>query len=88
MLRALLIGGGVSLALLAVGLMLGGPIQSEAWSFGLYSALASSLAFFGATRFSATASWPVAIVGWIVGFFALPGAIRIAIAIAEILFGS
>ena len=83
MLRALFFGGGVSLALISISLLLGGPIQTEAWSFGLGGAFASGLVLWGATRLSATASWLVAIVGWIVGFFAFPAAIRIALAIAD-----
>ena len=51
------------------------------------AAMLSALAFWTATRMSAIPSWPIAMVGWIVGFFLLPGAVRVLVAIADQMFG-
>ena len=87
--RAIFFGGGWAFALLAIGLLVvlpeaALPANREAIIIGVCSAIASALSFWTATRLSTIPSWPVAIGGWIVGFFLLPGAVRILIAIAEV----
>ena len=87
--RAILFGGGWSFALLAIGLLVAlpeAPLTSESIVIGVCSAIASALVFWTATRLPATPSWPIAIVGWIVGFFLLPGAVRVLVAIADQMF--
>ena len=89
LLRAILFGGGWSFGLLAIGLLVALPeaaLLSEPIVIGVCSAIASALAFWSATRLSAIPSWRVAIVGWIVGFFLLPGIIRVLVAIADQMF--
>ena len=88
--RAILFGGGWSFGLLAIGLLVGLPEAAskdrESVIIGVGSAILSALAFWTATRMSAIPSWPIAIVGWIVGFFLLPGAVRVLVAIADQIF--
>ena len=89
LLRAIFFGGGWSFGLLAIGLLValpGAALTSEPIVIGVCSAIASALAFWTATRLSATPSWPIAIVGWIVGFVLLPGAVRVLLAIADQMF--
>jgi hypothetical protein len=88
LLRAILFGGGWSFGLLAIGLLVALPEAAftEPIVIGVCSAIASALVFWTATRLSATPSWPIAIVGWIVGFFLLPGAVRVLLAIADQIF--
>ena len=91
LLRAILFGGGWSFGLLAIGLLVALPeaaLLSESIIIGVCSAIASALVFWTATRLSATPSWPIAIVGWIAGFFLLPGAVRVLLAIADQMFGN
>ena len=89
-LRAIFFGGGWSFGLLAIGLLVGLPEAAqknrEAVLFGVGSAILSALVFWTATRMSAIPSWPIAIVGWIVGFFLLPGVVRVLFAIADQIF--
>jgi len=81
MLRSVLFGGGVALAPMPIALLLWPDFfpltTNEAWLVGVSSALASAMAIWTATRLSATSSWLVAIVGWIVGFNLFPGIIGI-----------
>ena len=90
LLRAILFGGGWSFGLFAIGLLVGLPEAAfkdrESVVIGACSAIASALSFWTATRLSATPSWPLAIVGWIVGFFLLPGAVRVLVEIADRMF--
>jgi len=87
--RAILFGGGWSFGLFAMLVALPeAPLLSEPIVIGVCSAIASALAFWTATRLSAIPSWPIAIVGWIVGFFLLPGAVRVLVAIADQMFGN
>ena len=90
LLRAIFFGGGWSFGLLAAGLLVALPnsLQADPESviIGGGSAVLSALAFWTATRLSTVPSWPVAILGWIVGLFLLPGAARAVVAIAELLF--
>ena len=90
LLRAILFGGGWSFGLFAIGLLVGLPEAAfkdrEPIVIGVCSAIASALAFWTATRLSAIPSWPIAIVGWIVGFFLLPGAVRVLVEIADRMF--
>ena len=88
--RAILFGGGWFLALLAIYLLVVLPeaaqlINREPIVIGV-SAIASALVLWTATRLPATPSWPIAIVGWIVGFFLLPGVVRALFAIADQIF--
>ena len=90
--RAILFGGGCFFAFLAIGLLVGLPEAAqlpnrEPIIIGICSAIASALAFWAATRLPATPSWPIAIGGWIAGVFLLPGAVRVLVAIAELMFG-
>ena len=92
LLRAILFGGGWSFGLLAIGLLVALPEAAQATNrepivIGVCSAIASALVFWTATRMSAIPSWPIAIVGWIVGFFLLPGAVRVLLAITDQMFG-
>ena len=88
LLRALLFGAGLSFALIAlvpIAFWLWpeiAPPTDRAWAVGTSSAfalLASAMAIWKATRLAATSSWPIAIIGWVVGF-------NLAIFITEILF--
>ncbi len=88
--RAIFFGGGWAFALFAIGLLVGLPeaarTNRESVVIGVCSAIASALSFWTATRLSTIPSWPVAILGWIAGFFLLPGAVRVLVAIAEVVF--
>ena len=70
--RALLFGVASSLAPIAVVLLLwpeffpGSVTQSRV--IGVGAALGSAVALWTATRLPAASSWPIAIVGWIIGF--------------------
>lgn len=90
-LRAIFVGGGWAFALLAIGLLVGLPEAAskdrESVMIGAGSALLSALSFWSATRMSKNPSWPIAIAGWIAGFFLLPGVVRVLVAIADKLFG-
>jgi hypothetical protein len=86
--RAILFGGGWFFALLAIALRVALPeaaqlTNREPLVIGVCSAIASALVLWTATRLPATPSWPIAIVGWIVGFFLLPGAVRVLLSIAD-----
>jgi hypothetical protein len=86
--RAILFGGGWFFALLAIALLVALPeaaqlTNREPLVIGVCSAIASALVLWTATRLPATPSWPIAIVGWIVGFFLLPGAVRVLLSIAD-----
>jgi hypothetical protein len=86
--RAILFGGGWSFALLAIGLLVALPeaahvTNREPIVIGVCSAIASAVVLWTATRLPAAPSWPIAIVGWVVGFFLLPGAVRVLLAIAD-----
>ena len=88
--RAILFGGGWSFVLLAIGLLVALPeaaqlTDREPIVVGVCSAIASALVW-TATRLPATPSWPIAIVGWIVGFFLPLGADRVLLAIADQMF--
>ena len=76
LLRALLFGGAGCLALMAIGLSLFPEFfrltTIGAWVIAACFALASAMAIWTAKRLSATSSWPIAIVGWIVGFNLVP----------------
>lgn len=89
-LRAIFVGGGWAFGLLAIGLLVGLPEAAtkdrEAVIIGAGSAILSALTFLIATRMPKSPSWPVAIAGWIVGFFLLPGVVRVLVAIAEQIF--
>ena len=90
--RAIFFGGGWAFALFAISLLVALPEAAhipnrEPIVIGVGSAIAAALAFWTATRLPATPSWLIAIAGWIVGFFLLPGAVRILVAIAELMFG-
>ena len=85
--RAILFGGGWSFGLLAIGLLVVLPEAAQLSNrepilIGVCLATAA-LVFWTATRLSATPSWPIAIVGWIVGFFLPLGAVRILLAISD-----
>lgn len=86
-LRAILVGGGCAFAFLAIGLLVGLPqsIQAnpESVMIGGGSAILSALSFWTATRMPKSPSWPIAIVGWIAGFFLLPGLVRVLVEIVE-----
>ena len=89
--RAIFFGGGWSFGLLAVGLLVALPgsarsADRESLVIGVCSAILSVLVFWIATRMSAIPSWPVAIVGWIAGFFLLPGVVRVLLAITDLIF--
>lgn len=88
--RAIFVGGGWAFGLLAIGLLVGLPEAAtkdrEAVIIGVGSAILSALAFWLGTRMSTIPTWPVAIVGWIAGFFLLPGVVRGLVAIAEQIF--
>ena len=89
--RAILFGGGWFIALLAIYLLVVLPEAAQLTNrepivIGVCSAIASALVLWTATRLPATPSWPIAIVGWIVGFFLLPGAVRVLLAIADQMF--
>ena len=86
--RAILFGGGWSFGLFAIGLLVALPEAAQVTNrepivIGVCSAIASALVFWTATRLSATPLWPIGIVGWIVGFFLLPGAVRVLLAITD-----
>ena len=85
--RALFFGGGWSFGLFAIGLLVGLPEAAqknrEAIIFGVGSAILSALVFWTATRIATIPSWPIAIIGWIGGFFLLPGLVRVLFAIAD-----
>jgi len=87
LLRAILFGCGWFFVLLAIGLLVVLPEAAQLTNrepiFIVCSAIASALVFWTATRLPASPSWPVAIVGWIVGFFLLPGAVRVLLEIAD-----
>jgi hypothetical protein len=90
-LRAIFFGGGWSFGLLAIGLLVALPEAAQSTNrepiiIGVCSAILSALVFWTATRMSAIPSWPIAIVGWIVGFFLLPGVVRVLFAIADQIF--
>ena len=90
--RAILFGGGWFFALLAIGLLVVLPEAAQLTNrepivIGVCSAIAA-LVLWTATRLPATPSWPIAIVGWIAGFFLLPGAVRVLVAIADQMFGN
>ena len=91
LLRAIFFGGGWSFGLLAIGLLVALPeaalsTNRESIIIGACSAILSALVFWTATRMSAIPSWPIAIVGWIVGFFLLPGVVRVLFAITDQIF--
>ena len=90
LLRAILFGGGWSFVLFAIGLLVALPEAAQLTNrepivIGVCSAIAA-LVFWTATRLSATPSWPIAIVGWIVGFLLPLGAVRVLLAIADQMF--
>ena len=74
--RSLLVGGAGCLAIIAIGFFLFpeffGLTTIGAWVIAACAALASAMAMWTATRLSATSSWLIAIVGWIVGFNLVP----------------
>ena len=76
LLRSMLFGGGWTLAATALALVAWPDFfpltPAEIWLYGTFCALASAAAFWAATRLPATASWLIAIVGWIVGFHVAP----------------
>lgn len=89
--RAILFGGGWSFGLFAAGLLVALPEAAQAAAreplyFGLCSAILSALSFWTATRLSAIPSWSIAMIGWVAGFFLLPGAVRVLLAIADLAF--
>lgn len=90
LLRAIFVGGGWAFGLLAIGLLVGLPeaakTDREAVIIGVGSAILSALAFWLSTRMSTIPTWPVAIAGWIAGFFLLPGLVRVLVAVAEQIF--
>jgi hypothetical protein len=91
LLRPIFFGGGWSFGLLAIGLLVALPEAAQSTNrepiiIGVCSATLSALVFWIATRMSAVSSWPIAIVGWIVGFFLLPGVVRVLLAIADQIF--
>jgi hypothetical protein len=90
LLRAILFGVGWWFALLAIGLLVALPEATQLTNREpiviVCSAIASALVLWTATRLPATPSWPIAIVGWIVGFFLLLGAVRVLLAIADQMF--
>ena len=88
--RAILFGGGWFFALLAIGLLVVLPEAAQLTNrepivIGVCSAIAA-LVLWTATRLPATPSWPIAIVGWIGGFFLPLGAVRVLLAIADQMF--
>ena len=72
LLRALLFGMALSLALIAIANLLLPdflPVtKNQALLTSAFAALGSAVALWAAIRLPATPSWPTAIVGWIVGF--------------------
>jgi uncharacterized membrane protein len=90
-LRPFFVGGGWAFAFLAIGLLVGLPqaasADRESVVIGVGSAILSALAFWLATRMPKSPSWPIAIVGWFVGFFLLPGVVRVLVGIADKIFG-
>ncbi|MBI3700653.1 MAG: hypothetical protein HY242_09465 [Afipia sp.] len=89
-LRAIFVGGGWAFGLLAIGLLVGLPqsIQADRESviIGGGSAILSALSFVAATRMPKNPSWPLAIAGWIAGFFLLPGIVRLLVGIVDLIF--
>jgi hypothetical protein len=88
--RAILFGGGWFLALLAIHFLVVIPEAAQLTSrepavIGV-SSIASALVLWTATRLPATPSWPIAIAGWIGGFFLPFGAVRVLLAIADQMF--
>jgi hypothetical protein len=85
--RAIVFGGGWSFGLLAIGLLVGLPqtaqTDRESVIIGAGSAILAALSFWTGTRMSAIPTWPIAIAGWIAGFFLLPGLVRVLLAIAD-----
>jgi hypothetical protein len=91
LLRPIFFGGCWSFGLLAIGLLVALPEAAQSTNrepiiIGVCSAILSALAFWTATRTSAIPSWPIAIVGWIVGFFLLPGIVRVLFAVIDQIF--
>jgi hypothetical protein len=88
--RAIFVGGGWAFGLLAIGLLVGLPqsFQNDRESvvIGAGSAILAALSFWAVTRMPKSPSWPIAIVGWIAGFFLLPGIVRVVVAIADKIF--
>ena len=88
--RAILFGGGWFIALLAIYFLVVVPAAAKLTDREpiviAVTAIASALVLWTATRLPATPSWPIAIVGWIVGFFLLPGAVRVLVEIADRMF--
>ena len=88
--RAILFGGGWFVALLAIYLLVVVPTAAQLTDREpiviAVTAIASALVLWTATRLPATPSWPIAIVGWIAGFFLLPGVVRVLLAIADQIF--
>ena len=89
-LRALFVGGGWAFGLLTIGLLVGLPqtLQTDRESvvIGAGSAILSALSFWAVTQLPKSPSWPIAIAGWIVGFFLLPGVVRVLVGIADLIF--
>ena len=90
LLRAILFGCGWFFVLLAIGLLVVLPeaaqlTDREPIVIGVCSAIAA-LVLWTATRLPATPSWPIAIAGWIGGFFLPFGAVRVLLAIADQMF--
>ena len=87
LLRAIFFGGGWSFGLLAIGLLVGLPQSAtanrESVIIGGGSAILAALSFWFATRMPRRPSWPIAIAGWIAGFFLLPGVVRVLFAVAD-----
>ena len=85
LLRSLLFGGAWSLAPIPIALLLWPDFfpatTTQAWIVGVCAALASAMAIWMAARLSATSSWLIAIVGWIVGFNLAPSIIGILLQI-------
>jgi len=88
--RAIFFGGGFAFAFLAIGLLVGLPqtLQTDRESvvIGAGSAILAALSFWAATRMPKSPSWPIAIAGWIAGFFLLPGIVRVLVGIADLIF--
>jgi hypothetical protein len=89
--RAILFGGGALVALLAIYFLVVVPEAAQLTDREpiviAVTAIASALVLWTATRLPATPSWPIAIVGWIVGFFLPLALVRVLLAIAEQMFG-
>ena len=91
MTRAIFAAGGVALIGAFVGslwfLSLGGPTSSgqmtsdQALTVGIVALLCGIGSFFFARRSAPASSWITTIVGWIVGFFAFPLLIDVALPI-------